>query len=465
MERKKCPYCGEEIAATAKKCRFCGEWLEKPQQPVQRPAQPRPVAPQPAQPVPQPQQPIQQPAPAPQPQPVQQPVQPAPAPQQPIQQPVQPQQPIQQPVQQPVYQPQPAPAPQQPAPQPPVVEDDDDDEAEEVGFFQHYLVDCFLKPYADFSGLTSRKDFWLCYVAMMIASIGLTGLVLLLMGVGGVGGGLIGTILCSIVGLGLVVPGLAISVRRLRDAGLSPWLLLVSLVPGLGALALLVMYCLPTKYEHEETETRFNMVDGIVTGGCVVLLGVGIWLSLSALGSLGATDSSGYDLGELGDEVVYVEPVEGGDTAVVEEVAEAATPEYSGDKTLMDYVADPSWVRRGMAGLTELNIGNNFDEVANETGSTHTYFHATGAIDDSNVTMRCWLTEDGEIHGRYRHENGTTLDANGFIQPDGDLYIQLGHGSSKSEWRLSPVGSESGIRYEGTWGRHNKPSYITFFED
>lgn len=436
MERKKCPYCGEEIAATAKKCRFCGEWLEKPQQPAQRPAQP-------------------QPAPQIQPQPVQ---------------PQQPQRPAPQP--QPVYQPQPT--PNQPDPQPeaeepqPEVEEyqPEVEEYQPKGFFQNYLVDCFLRPYADFSGVTSRKEFWLCYVAMIVASIGLTGLVLLLMAVAGVSGGLIATILCSIVGLGLVVPGLAISVRRLRDAGLSPWLLLVSLVPGLGALALLVMYCLPTKYEHEETETRFNMIDGIVTGGCVVLLGIGVWMSLSALGSLGATDSSGYDLGELGDDEVGAAVLdEDYDEADTISVPVEAEPAYSGGKTLMDYVADPSWVRRGMAGLTELTIGNNFDEVADRTGSTHTYFRAFGAIDGSSVRMRCWLTEDGEIHGRYTHENGTTLDANGFIQPDGDLYIQLGHGSSKSEWRLSPVVSESGLRYEGTWGRHNKPSYLTFLED
>ena len=328
MGRKKCPFCGEEIAATAKKCRFCGEWLELPQQSVV------PTVPQPQQPA---QQPVQQTVqPAPQPQPTPQPA-PQPAPQ-PQPQPAPAPQP-QQPIQQPVYQPQPAPAPQQPAPQPPVVEDADDDEAEEVGFFQHYLVDCFLKPYADFSGVTSRKEYWLCYVAMIVASIGLTGLVLLLMAVAGVSGGLIATILCSIVGLGLVVPGLAISVRRLRDAGLSPWLLLVSLVPGLGALALLVMYCLPTKYEHEETETRFNMVDGIVTGGCVVLFGIGAWLSLSALGSLGATDSSGYDLGEFDDdeviEMVEEDSVDDGPKSLGERLAES--PGYDRDSQQYHY--------------------------------------------------------------------------------------------------------------------------------
>lgn len=33
METKTCPYCGEEILATAKKCKHCGEWLDKSAKP------------------------------------------------------------------------------------------------------------------------------------------------------------------------------------------------------------------------------------------------------------------------------------------------------------------------------------------------------------------------------------------------------------------------------------------------
>jgi len=45
-----------------------------------------------------------------------------------------------------------------------------------------------------------------------------------------------------LVGFGLWLPGLAVSVRRLHDVGKSGWFLFIALIPLIGAIWLLVLY-------------------------------------------------------------------------------------------------------------------------------------------------------------------------------------------------------------------------------
>lgn len=47
--------------------------------------------------------------------------------------------------------------------------------------------------------------------------------------------------------LGIIVPNLAISFRRLHDANLSGWFILLSFVPGVGPVVLLVFTLLPSR--------------------------------------------------------------------------------------------------------------------------------------------------------------------------------------------------------------------------
>ena len=55
----------------------------------------------------------------------------------------------------------------------------------------------------------------------------------------------VGIGIAFLVSFGLLLPSLAVAARRLSDAGLSPWLLLLMLVP-FGSIALVVMFLLPT---------------------------------------------------------------------------------------------------------------------------------------------------------------------------------------------------------------------------
>ena len=50
--------------------------------------------------------------------------------------------------------------------------------------------------------------------------------------------------LCGIYGLAALIPGLAVSVRRLHDINKSGWWILISLVPGVGGLILLILDCI-----------------------------------------------------------------------------------------------------------------------------------------------------------------------------------------------------------------------------
>jgi uncharacterized membrane protein YhaH (DUF805 family) len=69
-----------------------------------------------------------------------------------------------------------------------------------------------LKKYADFNGRASRHEFW-CFFAFVIIANAVTGLVGMLFG--------FGPALSGLVGLLLVIPQIAVAVRRLHDLNKS----------------------------------------------------------------------------------------------------------------------------------------------------------------------------------------------------------------------------------------------------
>ncbi len=87
-----------------------------------------------------------------------------------------------------------------------------------------------LKKYAVFTGRARRKEFWMFALINFIISIVLTYVETLVGGPGIVG---------MLYSLGVLIPGLAVSVRRLHDTSRSGWWLLVVLVPIIGPLVLL----------------------------------------------------------------------------------------------------------------------------------------------------------------------------------------------------------------------------------
>lgn len=97
-----------------------------------------------------------------------------------------------------------------------------------------------LKQYADFRGRARRKEYWMftlfnAIIGFVFGCIdGLLGWTNPEIGLGVLGG---------IYSLAVLVPGLAVTVRRLHDVGMSGWKLLYVLIPIIGAIILIVSYC------------------------------------------------------------------------------------------------------------------------------------------------------------------------------------------------------------------------------
>jgi uncharacterized membrane protein YhaH (DUF805 family) len=99
-----------------------------------------------------------------------------------------------------------------------------------------------LRRYADFSGRSRRKEYWMYVLGVLIVAIVL-GIVEGILGLSGMIGGVYGP-LTTLFLLAIIIPSIAVQVRRFHDQDKSGWFVLLSLIPFVGGLIVLVFMCL-----------------------------------------------------------------------------------------------------------------------------------------------------------------------------------------------------------------------------
>lgn len=140
------------------------------------------------------------------------------------------------------------------------------------------------KHYCDFKGNVDRKTFWVCYLYYSL-------IMLVIAGVSTVAP-LFGTILMTLVTLGLLLPSLGLMVRRLHDIGKKGAWILILLVPLVGAIWLLVLLA---KKGLTQNPNKWNMKDTIITIAMVVV-GIGLYV----FGLSGITSNLADGIGRKG---------------------------------------------------------------------------------------------------------------------------------------------------------------------
>jgi uncharacterized membrane protein YhaH (DUF805 family) len=90
-----------------------------------------------------------------------------------------------------------------------------------------------LNKYADFNGRARRTEYWMFVLFNIIFLV----FAMLLDNVFGTAIKSLGYGLCYLLyGLGVLLPGCAVAVRRLHDVGKSAWMMLIVLIPIIGSI-------------------------------------------------------------------------------------------------------------------------------------------------------------------------------------------------------------------------------------
>ena len=96
-----------------------------------------------------------------------------------------------------------------------------------------YWKKVVLENYANFTGRARRAEFWWYALANFIVSVVLN----LLQAAAS-----IFVVLVVIYGLAVLIPGIAVGIRRLHDTGKTGWWLLIVLIPLVGIIVLIVFF-------------------------------------------------------------------------------------------------------------------------------------------------------------------------------------------------------------------------------
>lgn len=104
--------------------------------------------------------------------------------------------------------------------------------------------------YADFSGRSCRREYWMFTLLSVLIAFGAAGL----MFAGGLGTAegdrnpgiafWIGGALITIWVLGSIIPSIAVQVRRFHDQDRSGWMILLGFIPYVGSIIVFVFMCL-----------------------------------------------------------------------------------------------------------------------------------------------------------------------------------------------------------------------------